>query len=207
MPTNDFLPFAVDVNAGVMSQADYAERAGLGVVPGIADPDFANKAWRQAANMAAAIGQLMSDGGYDARDNGDIASLKNNLSNALSISKKYDIVTTNDVSVPSDTDTNISSYTFARTGVYIVFYSLSFRSSNSNGIRQLVVSETSGGSFIDNSALFVSNAATTGFSFAQLGRIEKITSDNTTRYLVANQNSGSTMNVRGTITVMRAGDV
>lgn len=79
MPTNDFLPFAVDVNAGVMSQADYAERAGLGVVPGIADPDFANKAWRQAANMAAALGEMIKAQGINALDNGDIAALASNL--------------------------------------------------------------------------------------------------------------------------------
>lgn len=83
MPTNDFLPFAVDVNAGVMSQADYAERAGLGVVPGIADPDFANKAWRQAANMAAALGEMIKAQGIDALDNGEIASLSSNIISAL----------------------------------------------------------------------------------------------------------------------------
>ena len=83
MPTNDFLPFAIDVNAGVMSQADYPERAGLGVAPGIADPDFANKAWRQGANMAAALGILIADQGYNALDNGDIAALKNALKASL----------------------------------------------------------------------------------------------------------------------------
>ena len=83
MPTNDFLPFAIDVNAGVMSQADYAERAGLGVVPGLADPDFANKAWRQGANMAAAIGEMIKAQGIDALDNGEIASLSLNIISAL----------------------------------------------------------------------------------------------------------------------------
>ena len=209
MPTNDFIGFASAGSANIMSQADYTAAAEQtdGVQPGPASSALANKIWRQGANMAAAIGQLMSDCGYDARDDGDIATLKTNLLKALSISKKYDIVNTSDVSVPTSTDTNISSYTFVVNGIYIAQYTLTFRSSNASGIRQLVVSATSGGGTIDSAAVNVINAAASGYSFVQLTRVEKITTANTVRYLVANQTSGSAMNVRSVITVARIGDI
>lgn len=108
MPTNDFLPFAIDVNAGVMSQTDYAERAGLGVVPGIADPDFANKAWRQGANMAAALGRIVAARGYDALDNGDLNALQRSVADAISVG------TFNRMFFSQTSGT----YTAPRTGVY-----------------------------------------------------------------------------------------
>ena len=83
MPTNDFLPFAINTDAGVMSQADYAARAGLGVVPGLADPDFANKAWRQSSVMAAMLGRVIAGEGLNALDNGEVDALKNNFLDAL----------------------------------------------------------------------------------------------------------------------------
>lgn len=85
MPTNDFIGFAAAGSANVMSQADYAAAAEQtnGVQPGPASSALANKVWRQGANMAAALGGLVADQGYDALDNGDIATLKNALKSSL----------------------------------------------------------------------------------------------------------------------------
>lgn len=85
MPTNDFIGFASSGSANIMSQADFAAAAeqGIGVQPGPASSKLANKIWRQGANMAAAIGKLLLDQGYNALDNGDIDTLKTSLIAAL----------------------------------------------------------------------------------------------------------------------------
>lgn len=86
MATNDFIGFASSGSANVMSQADYAAAVeqGNGVQPGMASSALANKVWRQGANMAAALGEIISAQGGDALDNGDIAMLAAALSTALS---------------------------------------------------------------------------------------------------------------------------
>ena len=86
MATNDFIGFASNGSANVMSQADYAAAAeqGDGVQPGPASSALANKVWRQGANMAAALGEIIKAQGIDALDNGDIATLSNNIVSALS---------------------------------------------------------------------------------------------------------------------------
>lgn len=78
MPTNDFIGFASSGSANIMSQADFAAAAeqGIGMQPGPASSKLANKVWRQGANMAAAIGKLLLDQGYNALDDGDIDTLK-----------------------------------------------------------------------------------------------------------------------------------
>lgn len=77
MATNDFIGFASGGSANIMSQADYAAAAeqSSGVQPGMASSKLANKAWRQGANMAAAIGELIKNHGNDALDNGDLVTL------------------------------------------------------------------------------------------------------------------------------------
>ena len=86
MPTNDFIGFASNGSANIMSQADYAAAAeqGDGVQSGMASSRLANKAWRQGANMAAVLGQMIADAGYNALDNGDLAALKTALYGGLS---------------------------------------------------------------------------------------------------------------------------
>lgn len=86
MPTNDFIGFAAAGSANVMSQADYAAAAEQtdGVQPGPASSKLANKIWRQGANMAAVLGQMIADAGYNALDNGDLAALKTALYGGLS---------------------------------------------------------------------------------------------------------------------------
>jgi hypothetical protein len=81
MATNDFIGFASRGSANVMSQADYAAaiEQGNGVQPGMASSALANKVWRQGANMAAVIGELIKNHGIDALDNGDLATLYNAL--------------------------------------------------------------------------------------------------------------------------------
>ena len=85
MPTNDFIGFASSGSANVMSQADFvaAVEQTDGVQPGPASSKLANKAWRQGANMAAALGQVIVAQGYDAKDDGNIAALKNAIAGAL----------------------------------------------------------------------------------------------------------------------------
>ena len=85
MATNDFIGFASSGSANIMSQADYAAAAeqGIGVQPGMASSKLANKVWRQGANMAAALGSMIAERGYNAYDNGDIAALKTSVIKAL----------------------------------------------------------------------------------------------------------------------------
>ena len=85
MPTNDFIGFASAGSANIMSQADYAAAAEQtdGVQPGPASSALANKVWRQGANMAAALGEVLTHEGENALDNGDINALKNALLAAL----------------------------------------------------------------------------------------------------------------------------
>lgn len=118
----------------------------------------------------------------------------------------FTVVTSGTVSVPTNTNTNITSFTFAEPGIYATVYASTFRSTNTSGVRQLTVSATSGGSNIDDSAVFVTNPPSAGYCFIQLPRLEKITTANTTRYLVALQTTSNSMNVTGTIQVVRVGD-
>lgn len=85
MPTNDFIGFASAGSANIMSQVDYAAAAEQtdGVQPGPASSALANKIWRQGTNMAAALGRFILQRGYNALDNGDIASLTTSLTGAL----------------------------------------------------------------------------------------------------------------------------
>lgn len=87
MPTNDFIGFASNGSANIMSQADYAAAAeqGNGVQSGMASSKLANKAWRQGANMAAALGRLIAARGYDALDNGDLDALQSSVDDAISL--------------------------------------------------------------------------------------------------------------------------
>ena len=86
MPTNDFLPFATDVAANLISQSAYAAlpARGAGFSSGLAKSAEANKVWRQANTMSAMLGKYIQDfGPLDALDNGDIQTLENNFHMAL----------------------------------------------------------------------------------------------------------------------------
>ena len=76
MPTNDFLEFATSSAAYVETQLAYStdpERV-AGQQSGIARAEINNKALRQGAGMAAAIGAFMVNQGYNALDDGDTAT-------------------------------------------------------------------------------------------------------------------------------------
>ena len=85
MPTNDFIGFASAGSANIMSQADYAAAAEQtdGVQPGPASSLLANKIWRQGANMSSAVGAFIAARGYDALDDGDLATLASHFSDAI----------------------------------------------------------------------------------------------------------------------------
>lgn len=75
---NDFLPFATDPAANVISQGAWAALAARnnGFVAGVAQSSQLNKAWRQSAAMAAAMGVLIDTySDRDALDDGDIVGL------------------------------------------------------------------------------------------------------------------------------------
>lgn len=79
MATNDFQPFATGAGANVMTQADYLALAALttGFQSGVGKSAQLNKVWRQAATIAAMIGQFIADKAVlDALDNGDIPTLE-----------------------------------------------------------------------------------------------------------------------------------
>jgi hypothetical protein len=73
---NELLPFGQAVGSNVMDQAAYdalAQRL-TGFVSGTAQSAQLNKVWRQSALAAYVVGQFMSDSGFDALDNGDVAT-------------------------------------------------------------------------------------------------------------------------------------
>lgn len=82
---NDFLPFAVNGDANVATQAEYAssEEQLKGMQPGMASSKLCNKVWRQASLMASTLAQFIADQGVDVLDDGDSAALKRKLVNAL----------------------------------------------------------------------------------------------------------------------------
>ena len=88
MPTNDFLPFGIAaVPPDILSQAAWAAAVpaagrGAGIVP----RDYFNKAHRQPAVMAAALGMFLNSKGEDALDNGDVPTLSAAIAAAVAAS-------------------------------------------------------------------------------------------------------------------------
>lgn len=86
MPVNQFLPFATDEDANVMSQSDYAALAARqdGFQLGVASSQQLNKVWRQASIISTAIAQFICDNqAEDVLDNGEIPTLVNQLETAI----------------------------------------------------------------------------------------------------------------------------
>lgn len=86
MPKNEFLPFGTAANANVLPNADYlalpARSAGFS--SGVAKSEQLNTVWRQASVMSSALGQFIADStGKDVLDNGDVAQLQENLTEAV----------------------------------------------------------------------------------------------------------------------------
>ncbi|CAD5276541.1 conserved hypothetical protein [Bosea sp. 62] len=78
MATNNFLPFAIDPAANVISQGAWnalLARTG-GFTAGVAQSNQLNKVWRQSSVIAALIGRYVAEiGGLDALDDGDVTAL------------------------------------------------------------------------------------------------------------------------------------
>jgi len=86
MATNHLLPFATATGANVMDSVSYqALNARLtGFVNGVALPEQANTAWRQACFGAAMIGQFTADwSGQDVNDDGNVAVFETNFRSAV----------------------------------------------------------------------------------------------------------------------------
>jgi hypothetical protein len=78
MATTDFLPVATSGGANVDSQADFAGSSYQldGFVAGIAQPTQANKIWRQASMIAAALTTAINNvTGENVVDDGNLATL------------------------------------------------------------------------------------------------------------------------------------
>lgn len=78
MATNQFLQFAYAVDAYVRSNPDWLASAlrDKGYPAGILEKEDLNKAIRQGTAMAAAMGKFISDQGFDALDDGNVANLE-----------------------------------------------------------------------------------------------------------------------------------
>lgn len=86
MATNEFLPFATGGGANVEAQATYAAdpSTSVGFSSGTAQSAKFNKVFRQAAFMAAMIGQFISDElAADVLDDGNLAGKKTQFIAAL----------------------------------------------------------------------------------------------------------------------------
>lgn len=88
MSTNNFKAFATGAGANVLSQADYEALAALltGFQSGKASSAQINKALRQSTTMGAALAQfIVSNGGVDVLDNGDVQGIATKLLSALQV--------------------------------------------------------------------------------------------------------------------------
>ena len=89
MPTNNFLPFAYDAGADVVTQSEYLALTTLreqGFATGTARTERLNKVWRQGTIMAAVLAQFICDTtGDDALDDGTTATLIASLKKAIKI--------------------------------------------------------------------------------------------------------------------------
>jgi hypothetical protein len=88
MAVNDFKAFAIDPGANVMTQADYVALAALvsGFSAGIAPSAQLNKVWRQGSIGIEVMGAFINaQTGLDALDDGNIATLLTNFTNAVKI--------------------------------------------------------------------------------------------------------------------------
>lgn len=88
MAINEFLSFATGAGANVLSQADYDALSAriAGFQSGTAKSAQVNKAIRQAAFIAAAMGKFAADNsGADSLDNGDLSAFLNNFKLALQL--------------------------------------------------------------------------------------------------------------------------
>lgn len=86
MAVNQFLPFAIDEDANVMNQTDYAALVArqLGFQAGIASSEQLNKVWRQASIISTALAQFICDHqANDVLDNGEIPTLVTQLESAI----------------------------------------------------------------------------------------------------------------------------
>lgn len=86
MPQTDFLPFATNPGANVVSQPNYAAdpSTGAGFSPGIALSAKLNKVWRQSSFVTAALSKLMLENlDIDILDDGDLQGFTDKLRAAL----------------------------------------------------------------------------------------------------------------------------
>ena len=104
MPTNDFKPFAADPGANVVDQATYesllAPSGALedGFEAGLAESNQFNKVMRQAAVVSHTIAQFISDTlGADVLDDGDLAALLVQLTEAITLVGSSGTWTTGDI--------------------------------------------------------------------------------------------------------------
>lgn len=88
MAVNDFLPFATDVGANVVTQAEYlaSDYVGTGRQAGVLPSAVYNKIARQGNFMAAALAQYIVDQtGLDVLDDGDLSAMVDLISQAIVI--------------------------------------------------------------------------------------------------------------------------
>lgn len=89
MPQIDFLAFATDPLANVLDQASYEALAAIavGYQAGLAASNQLNKTWRQSSVMTAVMAQFIAaQTGLDVLDDGNLATLLTNFTNAVKIS-------------------------------------------------------------------------------------------------------------------------
>lgn len=86
MPVNQFLPFAIDEDANVMSQVDYETLTARqsGFQTGVASSQQLNKVWRQSSTVTSVLTQFICNNqSNDVLDNGETSNLLGQLELAL----------------------------------------------------------------------------------------------------------------------------
>lgn len=159
---------------------------------------FWETVWRGWSKIPSSLATVSVSGLMSAADKVKLDSVVN---------KGYTVVNGTAVSMANNTQKNLAQYTFTKTGIYLVHYSIAYQAVNTTGNRVLLVSSSSTGSSISDAAVINSPPSPAGYTFVNLMRIESISSANTTRYLNAKQTSGAAMNGKGMIMIARLGDV
>lgn len=128
---------------------------------------------------------------------------KENMAAAIGASLTINTVNGSDVSVPTATDTTLcNTGSLAGGHFYVILASCQFKTSSTTGRRALFLATSNTGGYHDRFCVKWIAPTPGADTFNQLTYVNYLSSA-TTFYLRAYQNSGSAMNVRGGLRVLR----
>lgn len=115
----DYLPVATGTSANVDTQAEFVASTyqATGFTAGTASSSSANKIWRQASMMAAAVANLISNAlGINVLDDGNLPELVTNLTNAIPAAASAGTLT-QVTAAPGTSNTEVANTAFVSSAV------------------------------------------------------------------------------------------